>query len=249
MDIYPLDILLSQNEELQKKIMNSSDCILSTCWRGYEGTWQIVNDSLFLVKLESGCGSKEIDINLLFDKSTVTRNGVFADWFSRSLKVNYGKLLDFDELRWTSIYEGIFECYVNSGLVSNVKIEMKDSSLINKIITRRSAREDTMAYLIVDEYPILIADDKEYKLDELKDFILRYIRYPSNDIDCMGTVFISFIVEKDGSVTNKRFMRKLCDGYNEEAMKVIDMMTNWKPGLAGGDTVRTQLCLPLKYKY
>ena len=60
---------------------------------------------------------------------------------------------------------------------------------------------------------------------------------------------ISFIVEKDGSVSGKKFFRKLCEGYDEEAMKVIDMMTKWKPGLIKGVPVRTKMILPLRYKY
>ncbi len=42
-------------------------------------------------------------------------------------------------------------------------------------------------------------------------------------------------------------MRKLCDSYDKETMKVIDLMTDWKPGLIKGIPVRTQITLPVKY--
>ncbi len=249
MDIFPLEILMKQNQELHKKIMDASDCMLTSCWRGYRGTWRIINDSLFLVRLEDGCQEKELEISKFFDASKISKNGVFAYWFSNRMEVNYGKFLDFDETTWSSIYEGTFECDINNGIISNVKIVVKEPSIIKKIIKGKSEKEDTMVCLIVDKYPILLADNKEYKIEELKDFILKHIRYPSNGIDCIGSVYISLIVEKDGSVSNKEFLSKLCEGYDEEAIKVIDLMTKWKPGLIEGIPVRTKLTLPLKYKY
>ncbi len=248
MDIFPLEVLIKQNQELHKKIMASSDCMQTTCWRGYHGTWRIVNDSLFLARLENGCQEKELEISKFFDASEISKNGVFAYWYSNRMEVNYGRFLDFDEATWSSIYEGTFKCDVSNGIISNVNIDMKEPSLIKKIIKEKLVKEDTMVCLIVDTFPILLADNKEYKQEELKDFIFKNIRYPSNGVDCMGSVYISFIVEKDGTVSNKEFLRKQCEGYNEEAMKVIDLMKKWKPGLIGGVPVRTRLTLPLKYK-
>jgi hypothetical protein len=248
-DVFPLEILMNQDKELQKKIMDASDCMQTSCWRGHHGTWRIINDSLFLVKLEDGCQEKELEISKFFDASKISNKGVFANWFSNRIEANYGQYLDFDETTWSSIYEGVFRCNVSKGKVSNVKIEMKDSTLINKILKEKSEKADTMVCMIVDEYPILIAGEKEYEIKELKDFILKHIQYPNNGVDCIGSVYISFIVEKNGSISNKEFLRKLCDGYDEEAMKVIDMMTKWKPGLIKGTPVRTKLTLPLRYKY
>ncbi len=249
MDIFPLQVLMNKEEDLHKKIMSASNCIQSSCWRGYHGTWKIINDSLFLIKLEDVCQGKELKISRFFESSKISRNGVFAYWFSTKMKVNYGDCIDFNEETWLSIYEGTFECSIKNGVISNVKIEKKEPSLIEKIIKERSEKEDTMVCLIVDEYPILIADEKEYKTEEIKNFITKHIRYPNNGTDCIGNVFISFIVEKDGSVSGKKFFRKLCEGYDEEAMKVIDMMTKWKPGLIKGVPVRTKMILPLRYKY
>lgn len=249
MDIFPLEFLLKQNTELHKKIMDASECMQTSCWRGYHGTWRIINDSLFLVKLEDGCQEKELEVSKFFGASKISRNGVFAYWFSNSITVKYGRYLDFDETTWSSIYEGIFQSDIRKGVISNVKIEMKVPSLIDKLIKEKSAEVDTIVCLVVDDYPILIADDKEYEIHELKDFILKHISYPKNGIDCMGNVYISFIVEKNGTVTNKVYLRKLCEGYDEEAMRVIDMMTKWKPGLIKGVPVRTKMALPLRYNY
>ena len=100
----------------------------------------------------------------------------------------------------------------------------------------------------VDKNPILLTEDKNYEITELKYFIAENIRFPQNE-DCTGAVYISFVVEKNGTISNKNFVRKLCDGYDKEAMKVIDLMTNWKPGLIKGIPVRTHITLPLRYIY
>lgn len=106
---------------------------------------------MFLIKLEDGCHEKELKISQFFHSSKIYRNGVFAYWFSNNLTANYGEFLDFNETTWSSIYEGVFECYVKNGIISNVKVEMKDPSLIEKIIEAKSEKEDTMVCMIVDE--------------------------------------------------------------------------------------------------
>lgn len=247
-DFYPLEMLMDKDEVLYKMIMRASDCLLSCCWRGHVGTWKIKNDSLFLVRLQDGCLKKDLKLSLFFDTSEISKNGVFAYWFSQEVVANYGKWLDYNEINWSSVYEGTFKCNLNKGIISNVKIEMKEPIEIENIKQKRIKKVDTMVCIIVDEYPILIAGDKEYKTEELEDFILKHIRYPANGTDSMGSVYISLVVEKDGTATNKAFSGKLCKGYDKEALKVINMMTKWKQGLINGNPVRTKIFLPLRFR-
>lgn len=145
----------------------------------------------------------------------------------------------------TSTNEGTFSCSINKGVVSNIRIQMKDSLEINRIKNQRLARLDTSVCLIVDEYPVLISDEREYDVKDLKLFIQKKLSYPSTEIDYIGNIYISIIIEKDGTVSSKEFKRKVCKEYDEEAMKVVDMMTNWKPGLINKVPVRTQLLIPI----
>ncbi|MDD2796962.1 MAG: energy transducer TonB [Bacteroidales bacterium] len=110
------------------------------------------------------------------------------------------------------------------------------------------SKNDTTIYLLVDTFPILIANNKHYKIDDIKEFIQENTYYPNNDADCQGSVIISIVVEKDGTVKHKEFVRKLCEGYDENAMKVINLMVKWKPGIKNGVTVRTKLNLKVKWK-
>jgi|GEM_PF-1163341 len=78
------DRTILPNTEKKNEDGTSEICISSGCWRGYIGTWSIINDSLFLVSLIPPCGMENFDKNP-FDlekvfNDKVTPNGVFAYW-------------------------------------------------------------------------------------------------------------------------------------------------------------------------
>jgi hypothetical protein len=107
---------------------------------------------------------------------------------------------------------------------------------------------DTTVYYVVDNYPILIANGKQYKTEKISEFIKAHTFYPKDEVDCQGSVIISIIVEKNGTVKQKEIVRKLCPGYDREAMKVIDLMKKWKSGRINGKKVRTKLTLKVTWR-
>ncbi|MCD4697540.1 MAG: TonB family protein [Bacteroidales bacterium] len=81
-------------------------------------------------------------------------------------------------------------------------------------------------------------------------YIAENIRYPEearkNGIS--GTVFITFVIEKDGKVTNAKVLRGIGGGCDEEALKVISSMPDWIPGIQRGKAVRVQFNMPVYFK-
>lgn len=75
------------------------------------------------------------------------------------------------------------------------------------------------------------------------------IKYPSlaKETNIQGTVFVNFIVERDGSVSNMKILRPVGGGCDEEAIRVIKNMPRWKPGLQHGRPVRVSFNLPVKF--
>ncbi len=112
---------------------------------------------------------------------------------------------------------------------------------------KESTKPDTTIYLKVDIRPILITEQKEYKTNELIDFISKNITWPNTETDCFGSVYISFIVEPDGSISNQKFIRKLYPEFDSIAMSIIDKMKYWKPGEINGTKVRTKMVLPVRF--
>lgn len=80
-------------------------------------------------------------------------------------------------------------------------------------------------------------------------FLLANIKYPKEAIEkaVTGTVYVTFVVEKDGKVTNVKILRGIGSGCDEEAARVVKMMPNWNPGEQKGKPVAVQYNLPIKF--
>ncbi len=75
------------------------------------------------------------------------------------------------------------------------------------------------------------------------------INYPeaAKKAGIYGRVFVSFVVEKDGRINEVKVLRGIGSGCDQEAIRVVKSMPNWKPGLFDGKPVRVQYNLPIKY--
>jgi len=63
-----------------------------------------------------------------------------------------------------------------------------------------------------------------------------------------GKVYVSFIVEKDGRITNIEIQRGVSDDLNKEAKRVVRNMPDWTPGESSGKRVRTKCSLPINFE-
>lgn len=80
-------------------------------------------------------------------------------------------------------------------------------------------------------------------------FIQRNLRYPdaAQENQVQGKVYISFVVEKDGSITDVTVMRGIGYGCDEEALRVIKKSPRWKPGMQNNKPVRVKYNIPIGY--
>lgn len=80
-------------------------------------------------------------------------------------------------------------------------------------------------------------------------FMKENLSYPEDakTIGVTGTVYVGFVVEKDGSITQVTVLRGIGSGCDEEAVRVVQMMPKWKPGRQQGHEVRVQFTLPIKF--
>lgn len=77
-------------------------------------------------------------------------------------------------------------------------------------------------------------------------WLAQNMRYPEYDIE--GKVIVSFVIEKDGSVSNIKALRSPHSSLTDEAIRVIKAMPNWNPGTMSGKPVRVKYVLPLSFK-
>jgi len=85
---------------------------------------------------------------------------------------------------------------------------------------------------------------------EMLRFIGEHIAYPreAREIGATGTVYVTFVIEKDGSVSNVKVLRGIGFGCDEEAVRVISMMPKWSPGMQRTKPVRVSFNMPIAFK-
>jgi len=99
-------------------------------------------------------------------------------------------------------------------------------------------------FIIVEEMPSYKGGDKA-RLE----YLHNNMKYPemAKEINAQGTVYVRFIVETDGSISNVYVARGIGSGCDIEALRVVKNMPPWNPGKQRGIAVRTQLIMPIKY--
>lgn len=124
------------------------------------------------------------------------------------------------------------------------------------------AVNDTTIYAVAEEQPrfpacerldTTLAVKQQCAQQMLLAWVYRNLTYPADAIrnDHEGTAVISFVVEKDGVISNPQILRDVEGGCGAEALRVVQMMNpsgiRWVPGKKGGKAVRTKFNLPIKF--
>ena len=104
--------------------------------------------------------------------------------------------------------------------------------------------EEAQIFMVVESMPEFPGGEPE-----LQKFLYQNIKYPqmAKESGIQGRVFVTFVVEKDGSVTDVRVLRGIGGGCDEEAIRVVQKMPKWKAGKQRGKPVRVQFNLPIKF--
>jgi TonB family protein len=156
---------------------------------------------------------------------------------------------DYDtngQLRITEQYvddklNGEFTTYYSSGTVRR-KETYKDDSVLHGTCYDKSGQEITY-------FPYQIMPQFQGNLNE---YLVKHIKYPKRERrnEITGKVIVSFVVEKDGSVSNVIVKTGAYNGpgLDEEAVKVVSKMPKWIPGYQDGDPVRVNFNLPIDFE-
>jgi len=86
-------------------------------------------------------------------------------------------------------------------------------------------------------------------LDKFGAYLGKAIRYPAvaRENGTQGRVIVTFVVEKDGSLTDIKVTRGIGSGCDEEAVRVLKNSPKWKPGIQNGRPVRVQYSVPISF--
>lgn len=115
----------------------------------------------------------------------------------------------------------------------------------NNATKQKKDLSETKVYQKVDEMPSFPGGD-----ESLMKFFNENIRYPQSakESGINGKVFITFIIDENGKVTEVKVLRGIGGGCDEEAVRVARLMPQWNPGKQNGKAVRVEYNMPIKFQ-
>ncbi len=104
--------------------------------------------------------------------------------------------------------------------------------------------KDPEIFIVAEEMPFFPGGDAA-----LMRYLSLNIKYPraARETGISGTVYVTFVVETDGSVSSIGVLRSVAGGCTEEAVRVVSEMPDWTPGKQRGKPVRVRMNLPVKF--
>lgn len=120
----------------------------------------------------------------------------------------------------------------------------KNPTNFEPVVIKDDAVDDPPFFIVVEEDPRFPNGDAART-----QYLKNNVKYPAmaRERGVEGIVYVGFIVEPDGSVTNVRVLRGIGGGCDEEALRVVRNMPKWEPGKQRGRPVRVQLTLPIQF--
>lgn len=138
-------------------------------------------------------------------------------------------------------------------VVQSDKIDNTSAKEVKKSISRSDSQAMAEAEEEISGFEVftVVEESPQYPGGEelrLK-FLAENLYYPqaAREASVQGTVYITFVVEADGTITDIRVLRGIGKGCDEEALRVIKLMPKWLPGKQRGKPVRVQYNLPIKF--
>ncbi len=106
---------------------------------------------------------------------------------------------------------------------------------------------------VEEEVFVVVEEQAEFPggLDSMYAYIHKNLKYPelAKEKGIEGRVFVSFIIEKDGSISNVKILRGIGGGCDEAVVEMVKNMPKWQPAKQRGKEVRCQFNLPIPIKF
>lgn len=118
--------------------------------------------------------------------------------------------------------------------------EEEDMSVDENIITE----EVQQPFLIVEQMPEFPGG-----FENMKSYISSSLHYPleARELGFQGKVYLQFVVDQDGYVSNIKIVRGIHPSLDAEAYRVVSEMPRWRPGKQGGRVVQVSFTIPIKF--
>lgn len=126
-------------------------------------------------------------------------------------------------------------------------VEITEETVIEDIIFEEAPEEE-----VADEIFTIVEDQPEPQggMSAFYAFVGKQMKYPNQArrMGIEGKVFVQFVVDKDGSITDVQAVKGIGAGCDEEAVRVIKSSPKWKAGKQRGRPVKVRMILPITFK-
>lgn len=128
--------------------------------------------------------------------------------------------------------------------VSKVEPELFTGSKTSKQAIRPFINPDGI-YDMVEQMP-----SPKGGLSEFNRYLSKNLKYPqqAREKQIQGTVFLSFVVDEEGKVTQASVLRGIGGGADEETLRVLNESPAWNPGIQDGEPVAVKMLIPFRFK-
>lgn len=185
-----------------------------------------------LILVLSACCVKAQDVIVKKDNSTI---------LSKVTKVSQ---IEIEYKKWSNLDGPIYIVPISEVLRINYENGEYDE-FVGEQMEANNESLDGDVFLSVEENPEFPGGPAK-----LLEYIQKNLEYPeaARENEIQGRVFVGFIVEEDGSVSNVKILRGIGYGCDEEAIRLVNSLPKFKPGKQRGKPIRVPYTLPIVFK-
>ena len=122
----------------------------------------------------------------------------------------------------------------------------EDVEIVQQVAVEEEEIEEDQPFVTVEEMPSFQGGD----LQTFRNWVQSKVRYPqiAQENNISGRVFLMFVVERDGTLTNIQVLQTPDSSLSDEAIRVLKTSPKWKPGKQRNQTVRVKYTLPIDFR-
>ena len=194
----------------------------------------------------SGCDAEVMGKLLAYSNYNKKPNGNYT--FMVSFRLQPSKLPTDQKARQKLNGYTALDKVVIMGLAPDTK-ESTTSIPLNEVNTNASTTSKNKEEKVHDFSTLDEAPTFKGGMDQFYKFLSENVRYPeyAQKNNIQGKVYLSFIIEVDGNLSDIKVDRKLGGGLDEEAIRVLQLSPKWIPGVQNGQIVRVKYHIPISF--
>jgi protein TonB len=129
----------------------------------------------------------------------------------------------------------------------DLDVEITEETVVEDIVFDEPVEEE-----VAEEIFTIVEDQPAPKggMAAFYEYVGKKLKYPAQArrMGIEGKVFVEFVVDKDGTITNVKAIKGIGAGCDEEAIRVIQASPKWNPGKQRGRPVKVRMILPITFK-